>query len=58
MAISPLARWWIRSSMQVLLVASAFARRSDTLSRHGVTELDKYAVTPGNRKFIPDFFVD
>lgn len=28
------------------------------LAAHGQTELDRYAVTPGNRKFIPDFFVD
>lgn len=28
------------------------------LAQHGITDLDKYAVTPGNRKFIPDFFVD
>jgi citronellol/citronellal dehydrogenase len=28
------------------------------LGEHGVTDLDKYAVTPGNKKFIPDFFVD
>lgn len=28
------------------------------LAQHGITELDKYAVTPGNKKFLPDFFVD
>jgi citronellol/citronellal dehydrogenase len=28
------------------------------LAAHGQTELDRYSVTPGNRKFIPDFFVD
>jgi len=28
------------------------------LAGHGVTDLDRYAVTPGNRDFIPDFFVD
>jgi citronellol/citronellal dehydrogenase len=28
------------------------------LAAHGVVDLDRYAVTPGNRKFIPDFFVD
>ena len=26
--------------------------------RHGVTDLDKYSVTPGTTDFIPDFFVD
>jgi citronellol/citronellal dehydrogenase len=28
------------------------------LADHGVTDLDGYAVTPGNRKFLPDFFLD
>jgi len=30
----------------------------ELLGKHGHTDLDRYAVTPGNRKFIPDFFVD
>ena len=28
------------------------------LAAHGVTDLGRYAVTPGNEDFIPDFFVD
>jgi citronellol/citronellal dehydrogenase len=28
------------------------------LAQHGVTDLDRYSVTPGTRDFIPDFFVD
>jgi citronellol/citronellal dehydrogenase len=28
------------------------------LAQHGVTDLGKYSVTPGNQDFIPDFFVD
>jgi len=28
------------------------------LAQHGVSDLDKYSVTPGNKEFIPDFFVD
>ena len=28
------------------------------LRQHGVTDLDKYSVTPGTTDFIPDFFVD
>jgi citronellol/citronellal dehydrogenase len=28
------------------------------LAAHGVTDLDRYAVTPGNTQFLPDFFVD
>jgi citronellol/citronellal dehydrogenase len=30
----------------------------DVLRANGVTDFDKYAVTPGNKNFIPDFFVD
>jgi citronellol/citronellal dehydrogenase len=28
------------------------------LAANGVTDLDRYAVTPGNTNFLPDFFVD
>jgi citronellol/citronellal dehydrogenase len=28
------------------------------LGQHGVTDLEKYSVTPGTKDFIPDFFVD
>lgn len=28
------------------------------LAAHGVTDLGRYAVTPGNTQFLPDFFVD
>ncbi len=28
------------------------------LAAHGVTDFDRYAMTPGNRNFMPDFFVD
>lgn len=28
------------------------------LAQHGVTDFEKYSVTPGTRDFIPDFFVD
>jgi citronellol/citronellal dehydrogenase len=28
------------------------------LAQHGVTDLEKYSVTPGTKNFIPDFFVD
>ena len=28
------------------------------LTAHGFTDLDGYAVTPGNKSFLPDFFVD
>ena len=28
------------------------------LAKHGVTDFDRYSVTPGTKDFIPDFFVD
>ena len=28
------------------------------LAAHGVTDLEKYSVTPGTKDFVPDFFVD
>ena len=28
------------------------------LAEHGVTDLDRYAVKPGTRDLIPDFFID
>ncbi len=28
------------------------------LASHGVTDLEKYSVTPGTKNFIPDFFLD
>ena len=30
----------------------------EVLAQAGVKDLDQYAVTPGNRNFLPDFFVD
>lgn len=30
----------------------------ELLAAHGVTDLEKYSVTPGTRDFVPDFFVD
>jgi citronellol/citronellal dehydrogenase len=30
----------------------------DVLKEAGVVDFDQYAVTPGNREFLPDFFVD
>jgi citronellol/citronellal dehydrogenase len=28
------------------------------LAQHGITDLDRYSVTPGTTEFVPDFFVD
>ncbi len=51
------AAWFILTSDAKATTGNFFI--DDTLlAEHGVTDLDGYAVTPGNRTFIPDFFVD
>jgi citronellol/citronellal dehydrogenase len=30
----------------------------EVLAKAGITDLDRYSVTPGTKDFIPDFFVD
>ncbi len=35
-----------------------FCTDDPALAEHGITDLDRYAVTPGNRGFIADCFVD
>jgi citronellol/citronellal dehydrogenase len=30
----------------------------ELLAKQGITDLDRYAVKPGNKRFIPDFFLD
>jgi citronellol/citronellal dehydrogenase len=51
------AAWYILTSDAKATTGNFFI--DDTLlGEHGVTDLDKYAVTPGNKNFIPDFFVD
>jgi citronellol/citronellal dehydrogenase len=39
-------------------VSGNFYIDDELLAAHGVTALDKYAITPGTKNFIPDFFVD
>ena len=54
----------ILSDAAWLILTSASANTGnfyidDTLlAAHGITDLEKYSVTPGTRNFIPDFFVD
>ena len=51
------AAWFILTSDSKATTGNFFI--DDTLlAEHGVTNLDLYAVTPGNRNFIPDFFID
>jgi citronellol/citronellal dehydrogenase len=48
------------------LVLTSDARRTtgnffiddEVLMAHGITDLDRYSVTPGTTRFVPDFFVD
>ena len=48
------------------LVLTSDARRTtgnffiddEVLMAHGITDLDRYGVTPGTTRFVPDFFVD
>ncbi len=50
------AAWFILTSTG--LATGNFYIDDELLAAHGVTELDPYAVTPGTKNFIPDFFVD
>ncbi len=40
------------------LTTGNFFIDDELLAKHGVTDFEKYSVTPGTRDFIPDFFVD
>ena len=51
------AAWWILTS-DPKAVSGQFFIDDEVLRSHGVHDLDRYAVTPGNTNFIPDFFVD
>ena len=51
------AAWWILTS-DAKAVSGQFFIDDEVLQGHGVHDLDRYAVTPGNKNFIPDFFVD
>ena len=39
-------------------VSGNFFIDDEVLVAHGVTDLDRYAVVPGTKDLIPDFFVD
>ncbi|MDP3613821.1 MAG: SDR family oxidoreductase, partial [Rubrivivax sp.] len=51
------AAWFILTSDSKTTTGNFFID-DELLAKHGVTDLDKYAVTPGTKNFIPDFFVD
>jgi citronellol/citronellal dehydrogenase len=51
------AAWLILTSASSTTSGNFFV--DDTLlAQHGVTDLDRYAVTPGTQDLIPDFFLD
>jgi len=51
------AAWFILTSDAKTTTGNFFI--DDTLlAQHGVTDFDRYAMTPGNKNLIPDFFVD
>ena len=51
------AAWWILTSPASTTSGNFFI--DDTLLKeNGVTDFDRYAVTPGTQDLIPDFFVD
>ena len=51
------AAWFILTS-DARTTSGNFFIDDELLARHGVTDLDRYAVEPGTKHFIPDFFVD
>jgi len=51
------AAWWILTS-EASAVTGNFFIDDTLLAEHGVTDFDRYAVVPGTRDLIPDFFVD
>ena len=51
------AAWFILAS-DAKSTTGNFYIDDTLLAQHGVTDLDKYAVKPGTKHFLPDFFVD
>src|SRR5512146_1853828 len=51
------AAWWILTS-DARTTSGEFFIDDSVLAEHGVTDLDRYSVTPGTTDFVPDFFVD
>ena len=51
------AAWFILTS-DAKTTSGNFFIDDTLLAEHGVTDLERYSVTPGTKDFIPDFFVD
>ncbi|HYW56803.1 MAG TPA: NAD(P)-dependent oxidoreductase [Polaromonas sp.] len=50
------AAWFVLTSASSN--TGSFYIDDELLAAHGVSDLERYSVTPGNKNFIPDFFVD
>ena len=50
------AAWWVLTQNNAN--TGNFYIDDTVLAAHGITDLDQYAVTAGNRRFIPDLFLD
>jgi citronellol/citronellal dehydrogenase len=51
------AAWWILTG-ESKSATGQFYIDDELLQHHGIHDLDRYAVVPGTKDFIPDFFVD
>jgi citronellol/citronellal dehydrogenase len=49
---------WLILTSDARTTSGNFFIDDELLAVHGVTDLDRYAVVPGTRDLIPDFFVD
>jgi citronellol/citronellal dehydrogenase len=49
---------WLILTSDASTTSGNFFIDDTLLAEHGVTDLDRYAVTPGTQDLIPDFFVD
>jgi len=49
---------WLILTSDAATTSGNFFIDDELLAQHGITDLDRYSVTPGTTDFIPDFFVD
>jgi citronellol/citronellal dehydrogenase len=51
------AAWYILTG-DAKSISGRFFIDDEVLREHGVTDLDRYSVKPGQTNFLPDFFLD
>ncbi|MGV8825059.1 MAG: SDR family oxidoreductase, partial [Methylibium petroleiphilum] len=49
---------WLVLTRDAKTVTGNFFIDDTLLAQHGITDLEKYSVTPGTKDFVLDFFVD